>query len=129
MWEYVGMSRDDSGMMKAKDMIPKLREEFWQNLVVPGSQKDLNQALERANRVADFLEFAELMVEDALSREESCGCHFNVGFQTDEHEALRQDETCSYVAAWEYGGDGKAAELHREPLNFEYVELATRSYK
>jgi len=129
MWEYVGMSRDDSGMMKAKDMIPRLREEFWQDLVVPGSQKDLNQALERANRVADFLEFAELMVEDALSREESCGCHFNVGFQTDEHEALRQDETCSYVAAWEYGGDGKAAELHREPLNFEYVELATRSYK
>jgi succinate dehydrogenase / fumarate reductase flavoprotein subunit len=129
MWEYVGMSRDESGMMKAKDMIPRLREEFWQNLVVPGSQKDLNQALERANRVADFLELAELMVEDALTREESCGCHFNVGFQTEDHEALRQDETCSYVAGWEYGGDGKAAALVKEPLQFEYVEPATRSYK
>ena len=129
MWEYVGMSRDEAGMMKAKDMIPRLREEFWQNLIVPGSQKDLNQALERANRVADFLEFAELMVNDALSREESCGCHFNVGYQTEDHEALRHDETCSYVAAWEYAGDGQAAELHREPLQFEYVELATRSYK
>ena len=129
MWEYVGMSRDESGMMKAKDMISKLREEFWENLIVPGSQKDLNQALERANRVADFLEFAELMVEDGLSRQESCGCHFNVAFQTEDHEALRVDDSCSYVAAWEYGGAGKAAALLKEPLQFEYVELATRSYR
>jgi succinate dehydrogenase / fumarate reductase flavoprotein subunit len=129
MWEYVGMSRDESGMRKAKDMILNLREEFWENLIVPGSQKDLNQSLERANRVADFLEFAELMVDDGLSREESCGCHFNVAFQTEDHEALRMDDSCSYVAAWEYEGAGKAAALLKEPLQFEYVELATRSYK
>jgi len=128
MWEYVGMSRDEPGMIKARAMIATLREEFWKNVAVPGSHKDLNQALERANRVADFLEFAELLLEDSLSREESCGCHFNVAFQTEEHEALRRDETCSYVAAWEYAGPGKAT-LHKEPLKFEYVELATRSYK
>jgi succinate dehydrogenase / fumarate reductase, flavoprotein subunit len=129
MWEYVGMSRDEAGMMKAKEMIPGLRDEFWQNLTAPGSQKDFNQALERANRTADFLEFAELMVDDALSREESCGCHFNVAFQTEEQEALRKDESCSYVSAWQYQGEGKAAAFHQEPLHFEYVEPATRSYK
>jgi succinate dehydrogenase / fumarate reductase, flavoprotein subunit len=128
MWEYVGMSRDESGMLKAREMIPRLREEFWENVTVPGSQKDLNQSVERACRVADFLEFAELMVDDALTREESCGCHFNVAFQSEEHEALRRDDTCSYVAAWEYEGPGKAT-LQKEPLKFEYVELATRSYK
>jgi succinate dehydrogenase / fumarate reductase, flavoprotein subunit len=116
-------------MMKAKEMIPGLRDEFWQNLTAPGSQKDFNQALERANRTADFLEFAELMVDDALSREESCGCHFNVAFQTEEQEALRKDESCSYVSAWQYQGEGKAAAFHQEPLHFEYVEPATRSYK
>jgi succinate dehydrogenase / fumarate reductase, flavoprotein subunit len=129
MWEYVGMSRSDDSLRKAKEMIPALREEFWHNVKVPGSSSDLNQALERAQRVADFLEFAELMVDDALNREESCGCHFNVAFQTDEHEALRKDETCSYVAAWEFGGAGRPEVLHQEPLSFEYVELATRSYK
>ena len=89
----------------------------------------MNQSLERANRVADYLEFSELMIEDALSREESCGCHFNVAFQTDDHEAQRNDETCSYVAAWEFNGVGKPATLHKEPLIFEYVALAQRSYK
>jgi succinate dehydrogenase / fumarate reductase flavoprotein subunit len=128
MWESAGMSRDESEMKKAREKISEVRQEFRRNLMVPGSQKELNQALERANRVADFLELAELMVDDALAREESCGCHFNVAFQTPEHEALRKDDTCSYVAAWEYEGDGKAA-LHKEPLKFEYVELATRSYK
>ena len=129
MWEYLGMSRDDAGMAKAKEMIPKLREAFWQDLRIPGSQKDLNQTLERANRVADFLEFAELMVDDALSREESCGCHFNVAFQTPDQEALRVDDTCSFVSAWEDSGKGKTPALHKEPLLFENVELATRSYK
>jgi succinate dehydrogenase / fumarate reductase, flavoprotein subunit len=129
MWEHVGMSRDEVGMKKAKEMIPRLREQFWDNLAVPGSQKDLNQALEKANRTADFLEFAELMVDDALSREESCGCHFNIAFQTEEQEALRRDESCSYVSTWEYQGEGKAPDLHQEPLQFEYVEPATRSYK
>jgi succinate dehydrogenase / fumarate reductase flavoprotein subunit len=129
MWEYVGMSRSEEGLLKAKEMILKLREEFWQNLRVPGSAEDYNQALERANRVADYLEFAELMVEDALGREESCGCPFNVAFQTEDHEALRRDESCSYVAAWEFGGNGRPATLHQEPLVFEYVKPATRSYK
>jgi succinate dehydrogenase / fumarate reductase flavoprotein subunit len=129
MWEYVGMSRSDDNLLKAKEMIPKLRDEFWHNVHVPGSEKDLNQALERANRVADYLEFAELMVDDALNREESCGCHFNVAYQTEDHEALRRDETCSYVSAWEFRGVGKSPALHKEPLVFEYVEPATRSYK
>jgi succinate dehydrogenase / fumarate reductase flavoprotein subunit len=129
MWEQVGMSREKQGMRKAKERIPMLRDEFWENVTIPGSSKDLNQTLERANRVADFLEFAELMVDDALSREESCGCHFNLAFQTEEHEALRVDDTCSYAAAWEYRGAGKPATLLKEPLKFEYVELATRSYK
>jgi succinate dehydrogenase / fumarate reductase flavoprotein subunit len=129
MWEYVGMSKTESGMLKAKALIPELREEFWENVTVPGSAGELNQSLERANRVADFLEFAELMVDDALSREESCGCHFNEAFQTEDHEAQRMDETCSYVAAWEFNGIDKPATLHKEPLVFENSELATRSYK
>jgi len=129
MWDYVGMSRNEAGMTKAKAMIPELREEFWSNVSVPGTAEDLNQSLERANRLADFLEFAELMVEDGLSREESCGCHFNEAFQTEDHEALRVDETCSYVAAWAFDGEGKAPTLYKEPLEFEYVALGTRSYK
>jgi succinate dehydrogenase / fumarate reductase flavoprotein subunit len=129
MWEYCGMSRTEAGLLKAKEMIPALREEFWQNVSVPGSDAEINQALERANRVADFLEFAELMVEDALSREESCGCHFNEAYKTEEHEALRNDETCCYVSAWAFGGVGKASVLYKEPLKFEYVALAQRSYK
>jgi succinate dehydrogenase / fumarate reductase flavoprotein subunit len=129
MWDHVGMSRNEAGMTKAKGMIPELREEFWSNVTVPGVAKDLNQSLERASRVADFLEFAELMIDDALSREESCGCHFNEAFQTEDHEALRVDETCSYVGAWGFEGDEKAASLYKEPLEFEYVELGTRSYK
>jgi succinate dehydrogenase / fumarate reductase flavoprotein subunit len=129
LWEHVGMSREEQGMRKAKELIPGLRQEFWEDVTIPGSSKDLNQALERANRVADFLEFAELMIDDALYREESCGCHFNVAFQTEDHEALRVDETCSYVAAWEYKGAQEPAMLVKEPLKFEYVEPATRSYK
>ena len=88
-----------------------------------------NQSLERAGRVADFLEFAELLVEDALSRQESCGCHFREAFQTEDHEALRDDENCCYVSAWEFNGVGKGPTLHKEPLVLEYVELAQRSYK
>ncbi len=129
LWENCGMSREETGLLKAKESIPALREEFWKNLNVPGSASDLNQSLERANRVADYLEFAELMIEDALSREESCGCHFNVAYQTDDHEAKRDDETCCYVSAWEFKGVGKPPTLHKEPLVFEYVALAQRSYK
>jgi succinate dehydrogenase flavoprotein subunit len=129
MWENCGMSRDETGLLKAKESIPALREEFWKNVNVPGSASDFNQSLERASRVADYLEFAELMIEDALSREESCGCHFNLAYQTDDHEAKRNDETCSYVSAWEFNGIGKPPTLHKEPLAFEHVALAQRSYK
>jgi len=123
------MTRNDEGMRKAKELIPELREQFWQNVIVPGSSEDFNQSLEKAGRVADFLEFAELLVEDALSRRESCGCHFNEAFQTKDHEALRNDEIGCYVAAWSYNGPGGKPSLHKEPLVFENVELVTRSYK
>lgn len=129
LWEYCGMSRNEAGMLKAKGMISALREEFWENVVVPGRARDFNQSLERAGRVADFLEFAELLVEDALSRQESCGCHFREGFQTEDHEALRDDENCCYVSAWEFNGVGNEPILHKEALVLEYVELAQRSYK
>ena len=129
LWEYAGMSRNETGMLKAKELIPGLREQFWENVMVTGSPGEFNQTLERAGRVADFLEFAELLVEDGVSREESCGCHFNEAFQTEEHEAQRDDDSCSYVAAWEFRGTGKAPALHKEPLVFENVELAQRSYK
>src|SRR4030042_6170183 len=101
------MSRDEAGLLKAKTLIPALREEFWQNVSIPGSAAQFNQSLERAIRVADFLEFAELMVDDALSRDESCGCHFNEAYQAQEREAQRNDETCCYVSAWGFQGAGK----------------------
>ncbi len=129
LWERCGMARDQAGMLEAKGIIPELREEFWENVTIPGSSGELNQTLERAIRVADFLEFGELLVEDALSREESCGCHFNVACQTEDHEALRNDETGCYVSAWEFRGVGKTPVLHKEPLSFEFVELTQRSYK
>ena len=129
LWERCGMARDQAGMLEAKGIIPELREEFWENVTIPGSSGELNQTLERAIRVADFLEFGELLVEDALSREESCGCHFNVACQTEDHEALRNDETGCYVSAWEFRGVGKTSVLHKEPLSFEFVELTQRSYK
>jgi succinate dehydrogenase / fumarate reductase flavoprotein subunit len=129
LWEYAGMSRNETGMQKAKELIPRLREQFWEDVRVTGSAGEFNQTLERAGRVADFLEFAELLVDDGVSREESCGCHFNEAFQTEEHEAQRNDDSCCYVAAWEYQGLGKAPALHKEPLVFENVQLAQRSYK
>ena len=129
LWEYCGMSRNSDGMRKAQELIPALREEFWENVMVPGTSGEFNQALERAGRVADFLEFAELLVKDALSREESCGCHFNEAYQTEDHEALRNDEKCCYASVWEFNGDGKGHTLHKEPLVFENVELTVRSYK
>jgi succinate dehydrogenase / fumarate reductase, flavoprotein subunit len=129
MWDYCGMSRNDEGLTKAKGMIQELRAEFWENALVPGIDEDLNQSLERAGRVADFLEFGELMVVDALDRRESCGCHFNEAFQTEENEAKRDDENCAYVASWEYKGVDEAPALHKEPLAFENVKLTQRSYK
>jgi succinate dehydrogenase / fumarate reductase flavoprotein subunit len=129
LWDKCGMARDAAGLREALARIPALREEFWTNVTVPGSGAELNQGLERAGRVADFLEFAELMCLDALHREESCGGHFRTEYQTPDGEARRDDERFTYVAAWEFQGEGKPARLHREPLEFENVHLSTRSYK
>ena len=129
MWEYCGMARNETKLKKALELIPALREEFWKDVKVLGETDSMNQTLERANRVADFLEFAEIFAYDALNREESCGAHFREEYQTDDGEALRNDKKFAYVAAWEYKGDGQKPELHKEPLEFENVELATRSYK
>ena len=129
MWHHVGMARSATGLQEALDQIPVLREEFWQNVRVPGSGRELNQQLEKAWRVADFLEFSEVLARDALHREESCGGHFRVEHQTADGEARRDDAHFSHVAAWEYRGTGQAPELHREPLTFENTHLAVRSYK
>jgi succinate dehydrogenase / fumarate reductase flavoprotein subunit len=129
MWDKCGMARNEAGLKEALKRIPELREEFWQNLVVPGSGAELNQSLERGLRVADFLEFAELMCYDALQRNESCGGHFREEYQTEDGEAKRNDEDYCYVAAWEHTGVGNTPTLHKEPLSFENVHLATRSYK
>ena len=129
MWEYCGMARHASGLQQAREKIDELRDEFWQNVTVIGSQGEFNQTLERAGRVADYLEFAELMVHDALVREESCGGHFREEFQTEEGEALRDDENFAHVAAWEFSGPDAESKLHKESLEFEYVSLTQRSYK
>ncbi len=129
MWEDVGMARSKESLTAAVEKIPALREEFWNNVRVPGSGADLNQELEKAGRMADYLEFGELLARDALNRDESCGGHFRVEHQTEEGEAVRHDDDFSYVAAWEYGGGEKTPKLHKEPLTFENIELAVRSYK
>jgi succinate dehydrogenase / fumarate reductase flavoprotein subunit len=129
MWDKCGMARTAAGLQQALAEIPRIREEFWRNVNVPGSDAELNQALEKAGRVADFLELGELMCIDALHREESCGGHFREEYQTEEGEAKRDDEHFAYVAAWEYAGPGQPARLNKEPLTFEYVHLAQRSYK
>ena len=129
MWDYCGMSRNNAGLEKARTLIRELREEFWKNVLVPGTEADLNQSLEKAGRVADFLEFGELMVIDALARQESCGGHFNEAYQTEENEALRDDANFCHAAAWEFAGDGKDPNFHKEPLVFENVHLTQRSYK
>ncbi|WP_419656976.1 SdhA3: succinate dehydrogenase flavoprotein subunit [Desulfosarcina variabilis str. Montpellier] len=129
MWDYCGMARTNEGLAMAQTMIQELRDEFWKDVKVPGNSADFNQSLERAGRVADFLEFAELMIIDALDRQESCGGHFNERFQTEENEALRDDENFCHVAAWEYTGVGKPPAFHKEPLVFENVKLTQRSYK
>lgn len=129
IWDKCGMARDKKGLEEALRRIPKLREEFWSNLKLLGTADGINMELERAGRVADFLEFGELMCLDALERNESCGGHFRTEYQTPEGEALRNDEEYSYVSAWKYEGEGKAPSLIKEPLVYEQVKLATRSYK
>jgi succinate dehydrogenase / fumarate reductase flavoprotein subunit len=128
-WEQCGMARSASGLKEALKRIPELREEFWSNVRVPGTGTELNQNLEKAGRVADFLEFAELMCTDALAREESCGGHFRLEHQTPDGEAKRDDEHFTYVSAWEWSGNPGAPNLHKERLEFEYVKPSQRSYK
>jgi len=129
LWEHCGMARNADGLRRALAKIPEIRAAFWRDVKVIGVGEELNQSLEKAGRVADFLEFAELMCLDALHREESCGGHFRTEYQTPEGEARRDDERFAYVAAWEYAGDGQVPVLHKEPLTYENVHLATRSYK
>lgn len=129
MWDYCGIEREDKKMKKAKEMIRQLQEEFWEDAIIPADGDSINQSLEKSMRLADYFEFAQLVIEDALHRRESCGCHFNVKYQTEEHEAKRDDQNCAYVAAWEYNGYDKPEILHKEPLIFEYVKPAERSYK
>jgi len=129
LWDDVGMARNDAGLRQALARIPQLREEFWQNVSVPGPKNNLNKNLEYAGRVADYLEFAEVLTLDALHRTESCGGHFREESQTPDGEAKRDDETFSYVAAWEFQGVGSPPVLHEEPLTFEYVKPTQRSYK
>jgi succinate dehydrogenase / fumarate reductase flavoprotein subunit len=129
MWDECGMARTEASLKKALGQIPALRDEFWKNVMVTGEGADFNQALEHAGRVADYLEFAELLCADALHRNESCGGHFREEYQTEEGEAQRDDANFAYVAAWEHKGVGQPAVLHKEPLAFETVHLQQRSYK
>jgi succinate dehydrogenase / fumarate reductase flavoprotein subunit len=129
MWENVGMARNEESLKLALKRIPEIRDEFWNNVNVTGEAGELNQQLENAGRLADFLEFAEVFAKDALHREESCGGHFRTEHQTEDGEAMRDDENFCYVGAWEFKGVGKEPELHKEPLKFENVKLAVRSYK
>ncbi|MCQ2959188.1 MAG: fumarate reductase/succinate dehydrogenase flavoprotein subunit [Bacteroidales bacterium] len=129
MWEHVGMGRTKEGLQEGIKMIQELRKEFWEKVRIPGNANELNVELEKANRVADFLELGELIARDALHREESCGGHFREEYQTEEGEALRQDDKFAYVGAWEYKGEDVEPELHKEELKFEYCELKQRNYK
>jgi len=129
LWEYCGMGRNAEGLQHALEKIPELREQYWRDVKVLGTGDELNQSLEKAGRVGDFFELAELMCLDALRRNESCGGHFREEYQTPEGEALRNDAEYSYVAAWQFRGDGQAPELHKEPLEFDYVHPSQRSYK
>jgi succinate dehydrogenase / fumarate reductase flavoprotein subunit len=129
MWENCGMARNRQGLEKALQLIPELREQYWKDVRVLGTNEEFNQSLEKAGRVGDFLELAELMCLDALEREESCGAHFREEYQTPDHEAGRNDDDFTHVAVWEYKGDGVKPVRHKEELEFENVHLQTRSYK
>ena len=129
MWDHCGMTRNEEGLKKALKLIIGLKEEFWKNLIVPGTINELNMELEKAGRVADYFELAELLINDAIERRESCGAHFREEYQTPDGDTLRNDEQYAYVAAWEFAGEGKPHILHKEELKFEEVELKVRSYK
>ena len=129
MWDNVGMARDKEGLEKAIKEIRELKKDFYENVKVPGIQYEFNQELEKALRLEDFFEIGELMAYDALNRNESCGGHFRIESQTEEGEAKRDDANYMYVAAWEYKGEDVEPELHKEPLNYEFIEVKTRNYK
>ena len=129
MWEYVGMARNEAGLKKAIVEIGELRKEFWKTVRVPGTNEEFNQELEKALRLVDFFDIGELMARDALNRKESCGGHFREEMQTEEGETKRDDENFMYVGAWEYKGEGVEPELHKEPLKYENIKIATRNYK
>ena len=129
MWDNCGMARNKAGLETALEELPKIRQKFWDSVYLPGTNKEINQSLERAGRVADFLEFGEIMIRDALAREESCGCHLREESQTEENEAKRDDVNFSHVSVWEHAGNDKTPVMHKEPLVFEYVTPSQRSYK
>lgn len=129
MWDYVGMARNKEGLLKAIQMIKELKIDFWKNVKIPGKNEMVNPELEKALRVADFIEMGELMAHDALRRNESCGGHFREEFQTPEGEALRDDTNFTFVSAWEYKGEAAEPEMHKEPLVFEFIEVKQRNYK
>ncbi len=129
MWEYVGMARNEEGLKKAIEQIKALRKDFWKDVNVPGDKAEFNQELEKALKVADFMEIGELMALDALNRKESCGGHFREEMQTEDGETLRDDQNYMYVSAWEFAGEDKEPNLHKESLQYEFVKLATRNYK
>ena len=129
MWEYVGMARNEEGLKKAIEQIKALRKDFWKDVNVPGDKAEFNQELEKALKVADFMEIGELMALDALNRKESCGGHFREEMQTEDGETLRDEQNYMYVSAWEFAGEDKEPNLHKESLKYEFVKLATRNYK
>jgi succinate dehydrogenase / fumarate reductase flavoprotein subunit len=129
MWEYCGMAREEKGLRLALTKIRELRKQFWSDVYVPGTDREFNPELEKALRVADFIELGELMIMDALNRNESCGGHFRIESVTDKGEAKRNDAEYSYVAAWEFKGVDTPAELHKEDLNYEYIKVAERNYE
>ena len=129
LWDNCGMARNKADLEAALDQLPAIKEKFWDKVYIPGDSKEINQSLERAGRVADFLEFAEIMVRDALAREESCGCHLREESQTEENEAKRDDEKYSHVSVWESKGEGQEPVMHKEHLVFENVTPSQRSYK
>ena len=129
MWEYCGMGRNEAGLKKGLELIPELKKEFWTDVRITGNLNEYNPEIEKANRVADFLEFGELLMKDALNRKESCGGHFREEMQTEDGEAKRDDENFAYVAAWEYKGEGKEPELNKENLEFHDIKLVQRNYK
>ena len=129
MWEYVGMGRTKAGLETAIAKIAEIRKEFWSNVFIPGTEDDLNVELEKALRLADFIEIGDLMARDALQREESCGGHFREEYQTPEGEALRQDDKFSFASCWKYMGEGVEPVMLKEPLDYEFTERKTRNYK